>query len=138
MPWKFANEEEPQRFYLKDENDEDTEDWVELKAELSKRTMNELISKAPRAHDGEDPSNAEQLNFIQEYGRLVTMDWSAAHEETDPIGFSIKTYLELDARDAAKLDKIWSTHLAKQMGGDVDDIEGKLELSEKTTQEDSE
>jgi hypothetical protein len=138
MPWKFANEEEVERFYIDAEDGETGEDWVELKAELSKRTMNELISKAPRARDGEDPSNADQLGFIQEYGRLVTIGWSAVDENGNPMGFSIKTYLELEARDAAKLDKIWSTHLAKQMGGDVDDIEGKLELSEKTTPEASE
>lgn len=131
--WKFANEDEVERFYT-----EDGEDWVDLKAELSKKTMNEIISKAPRARDDEEPSNAEQLGFIQEYGKLVTVAWSAIDENGNPIGFSIKTYLELDASAAAWLDKTWSAHLNKQMGGDVDDIEGKLEISENSTPAESE
>lgn len=133
MAWKFANEEETERFYL-----ENGEDWVDLKAQLSKKTMNEIIAKAPRPRDDEEPSNAEQLNFIQDYGKLVTVGWSAADENGNAIGFSIKTYLELDATDASQLDKIWSNHLNKQMGGDVEDIEGKLELSENSTQAESE
>ncbi len=129
--WKFANEEEKERFYT-----EDGEDWVELKKELSKRSMNELLEFAPRSRNDEDqPSNADQLIFIQKYGELVTLGWSAVDTNGNPLGFSIDEYLSLDSQAAAWLDKTWSTHLAKQMGAEVEELEKKQETSDSITPE---
>ena len=128
--WKFANEEEVERFYT-----EDGEDWVDLRKELSKRSMNDLLEYAPRSKDGEDPSNADQLKFIQKYGEIATVGWSAVDTNGNPMGFSIKDYLALDAQVASWLDKTWSQHLATQMGAEVDELEGKLETLDSTTPE---
>lgn len=99
----------------------DSDDWIEMRAELTKGEVNKLILATPKGSEDVEGS----LGFIQRFATIAVTGWSAVDENDKPVAFSMEEYLELPGDIAQWLDKIFSEHLQKIMGAEVEELEGK-------------
>jgi hypothetical protein len=109
---RLANTEETRRYHF-----EDSEDYVDLRAEITKREANGLLKFAPRKEDDLDGG----LRFIERAFADLIVSWSL---DAEP---NVETYNKLDAASASELDRMVGTHLRAVLGTEAEAAEGKLE-----------
>lgn len=119
---RLANEEEFDRVYY-----EDTEEFIDLKKEISKKTANGLLKFAPQKENNLE----EGLRFIERAFRDIVVGWSLDAPPT------VETYQKLDAAAAQWIDRTVGNHVRKVLGVDAQEVEGKLENSDQTLSEES-
>jgi hypothetical protein len=97
------------------------EDYVELRAELSKGEINRLFAAAPRNQDDMDAA----ISFAERFAELAVVDWSMTDENGNKVPFSLEEYHKLAPEPAQWLDKILVEHLQRIVGKEVEELEGK-------------
>lgn len=116
---RLANIEEYKRYYF-DEEDEENTDYVDLRAEITKKEATGLLKFAPRKEDDLDGG----LRFIEKAFADLIVGWSL----DEPA--NVETYQKLDAAGAQALDRMVGNHLRVVLGTEADEAEGKEEKSE--------
>lgn len=114
--FRKANREETVRYTTPD-----GEDWIELRAELSKSEVNEILNRAP---SGERDLEGG-LRFLEVFFERAMVQWSAEDDNGNPIPPTVEVYRELEAANARWLDDTLGSHLQKIMGHQVDEMEEK-------------
>jgi len=109
---RLANVEESRRYYT-----EDGEDWLDLRAEITKREASALLKFAPRKEDDLDGG----LRFIEKAFADLIMGWSLDVEAT------AENYNLLDAAGAQWVDRTIGQHLRVVLGTEAEAAEGKQE-----------
>jgi len=110
--FKFADETEEVRYYY-----EDTEHYIALKADISKRTATALLKFAPRKEDDLDGG----MRFIEAAFKHTVVGWSFSEPPT------VESYLKLSAKPASWIDRKLGEHLRTLLGTDAEEVEGKPE-----------
>jgi hypothetical protein len=111
-----ANREETIRYTTPD-----GEDYVELRAELSKGEVNSILSNAPSGNQDIEGG----LAFLELFFERAVVAWSAQDDDGNPILPTVQEYQALEAGAARWLDETLSTHLQEIIGKQVDEAEGK-------------
>jgi len=114
--FRRANRQETVRYTTPD-----GEDYIELRSELSKGEVNEILKRAPRG-DGDVDAG---LDFISTFFERAIVSWSALDDEGNPIPPTIDEYLNLEAAAGQWIDTQLAQHLNKVIGREVDEQEGK-------------
>lgn len=114
--WKSANRAETIRYTAPD-----GEDWIDMRAELSKGEVNKLIVASPKGAE----DTAGSLSFIEKFATIAIVDWSNTDEKGKSVPFTLDAYYGLGVEAAQWLDKTLSEHLQKTMGAEVEELEGK-------------
>ena len=114
--FRRANRQETVRYTTPD-----GEDFIELRSELSKGEVNEILRHAPRGDADVDAG----LDFISTFFEKTVVSWSATDEEGNPIPPTVEEYQNLEAGAGQWIDKQLGQHLNKVIGQEVDELEGK-------------
>lgn len=109
---RLANTEETRRYYT-----EDGEDYLDLRAEITKREATALLKFAPRKEDDLDGG----LRFIEKAFADLIVGWSLDAPAT------AETYQMLDAAGAQWVDRTVGNHLRLVLGAEAQEAEGKAE-----------
>ena len=109
---RLANVEESRRYTT-----EDGEDYLDLRAQITKREASSLLKFAPRKEDDLDGG----LRFIEKAFADLIMGWSLPVEPT------ADNYNLLDAAGASWVDRTVGQHLRTVLGSEAEEAEGKQE-----------
>lgn len=114
---RLANTEEVRRYYMDPEEGEEegSTDYVELRAEITKREASSLLKFAPKKEDDLDGG----LRFIEKAFADLIMGWSLDAPAT------VETYNLLDAKSSSWLDRTVGKHLRTVLGAEAEEAEGK-------------
>lgn len=115
---RLANVEDVKRYQYKD-----TDEYIELKADLSKKQATELLKFAPRKED----DIAGGLRFIGLAFKHLIMDWSLKDADGNPVNPSMEVYEQLSAAPAQWIDRTVGDHLRQALGVEAEEAEGKDE-----------
>lgn len=113
MPLRLANTEEVKRYYMDDES----EDYIELRAEITKKQATSLLKFAPKKEDDLDGG----LRFIEKAFNDLIVGWSLDAPA------NVETYQALDAISAGWVDRTVGNHLRHVLGAEAEQAEGKQE-----------
>ena len=113
MPLRLANTEEVRRYTMDDGSD----DYIELRAEITKKQATDLLRFAPKKEDDLDGG----LRFIEKAFNDLIVGWSL---DESP---NVQTYQQLDAVSAGWVDRTVGNHLRSVLGAEAEQAEGKLE-----------
>jgi len=111
----FANEEEGKRYYYHDEEGNMTDEFIELRLEVSKKRANQLLKFAPRKEDDLDGG----LRFVERAFAELVIGWSLDAPAT------VENYNKLSAKPAAWIDRSLGDHIRSEFGGEAAAAEGK-------------
>lgn len=115
---RLANTEETKRY-----THDNGEDYLDLRAQITKKEANALIKFAPRKDEDLDGG----LRFLEKaFGDLI-VGWSLEDEEGNPIKPSIQVYEQLESSAASWIDRTVGQHLRGVFGNDAEEAEGKPE-----------
>ena len=114
--FRRANRQETVRYTTPD-----GEDFIELRAELTKGEVNDILKRAPRGESDVDAG----VEFIETFFARTVVSWSATDEEGNPIPPTVEEYRDLEASAGQWIDKQLGQHLNKVIGQEVDALEGK-------------
>jgi len=115
---RLANTEETQRYYY-----EDTEEYIELRADLNKKQASNLLKFAPRKEDDLDGG----LRFIAKAFADLVVGWSLTDDDGNNLPTTIEIYEQLDAGAAMWIDRTVGEHLRSKLNTEAEVVEGKLE-----------
>lgn len=99
----------------------DGENWIELRAELSKAEANRILEHSPSS----ERDIRGGLSFYEYFYESTIVRWSATDEEGSPIAATVEAYRELEATVARWIDETLTKHLSKTLGSKVEELEGK-------------
>ncbi len=114
--FRRANREEVVRYTTPD-----GDDFIDLRAELTKGEVNRVLQHVPTA----ERDLAGGLEFLESFFEASIVRWSLTDEEDNPVPPTVDEYRDLEASGARWIDEQLSTHMSKIMGRQVDDAEGK-------------
>lgn len=115
---RLANTDEVKRYYY-----EDTEEYIDLRGELSKQQASNLLRFAPRKEDDLDGG----MRFIAKAFNDLIVGWSLTDEKGKDVAPSMEVYEQLEAAAATWIDRTVGEHLREALVGEGDQAEGKLE-----------
>jgi hypothetical protein len=115
---RIANTEETRRYYTDDE-----QDFIDLRAQLTKKQANNLLRFAPRKEDDLDGG----LRFISKAFDDLIVGWSLVDEKGKMVEPTVAVYESLDASGASWIDRKVGEHLRVLLGVEAEQAEGKLE-----------
>jgi hypothetical protein len=118
---RIANEDESRRYFYND-----TEEFIDLRAEMSKKSASALLKFAPRKEDDLDGG----LRFIAKAFKDLILGWSLTDDEGKAIAPSIEVYDKLDAASAQWIDRTVGNHLRVVLGTEAEEAEKKDESLE--------
>lgn len=81
-----------------------TDDYVEVKSDISKRTFNKIASLMPSISEGQDMTIAQAAQFQQDLFAELVVGWSLDAPAT------VETYLNLAADAANEVDTVLAEH----------------------------
>lgn len=114
---RLANTEETQRYYY-----EDTDEYIELRADLNKKQASNLLKFAPRKEDDLDGG----LRFIAKAFADLVVGWSLTDENDQPLPATVEIYEQLEAGPAMWIDRTVGEHLRMKLNTEAEAVEGKL------------
>lgn len=122
---------EPVRVYL----DEDQEDWLDLRPEMTRKEFYRLAGKTQNANDEEKLLVSANMLF-----KLLVLDWSVVEEDENgnliPVPVSEEAFEQLPFQAQAAIDRKIQEHLTTLMQRDVAEIEEKSETPHETSDSD--
>lgn len=119
--FQLANNEEVIRFET-----EDGQDWIEVKADLSKAEFNKLALAGPSSAD----DRAGGLTFMDKVVQTFMRDWSFKDAEGNAVEFDMRLYKNLQVGPANWISGKCMEHFNNLTKIEVEDAEGKPENSE--------
>ena len=117
---RLANVEETKRYFYEVDG-ELTDEYIDLRTQLTKQEASDLLKFAPRKEDDLEGG----MRFIEAAFHKVVAGWSLVDEEDNPIPPSVDVYQMLDAASASWIDRSVGTHLRSLLGADAEAAEGK-------------
>lgn len=99
----------------------DGDDYIDLRAELSKAEANQILSASPTGERDIEGG----LAFFEHFFAKTIVGWSFVDEEEHPVPPTIENYRSLEASAARWIDEQLGTHLNKTLGAKVEELEGK-------------
>lgn len=113
---RLANTEDVKRYYY-----EDTEEYIELRTEITKKEATGLLKFAPK----EEGDIEAGLRFIGRAFRDLIVNWSLKDENGNPVKPSLEVYEQLAAAPANWIDRTVGNHLRGVLGVEAEEAEGK-------------
>lgn len=109
---RFANTEETKRYETPD-----GDEYIDLRAEISKKEATSLLKFAPKKEDDLDGG----LRFIEKAFNDLIVAWSLDAPT------NVESYQKLDAAAATWIDRTVGNHLRSVLGTEAEAAEGKQE-----------
>jgi hypothetical protein len=123
---RLANTEDTKRYFYEVDG-EMTDEYIDLRTQLTKQEASDLLKFAPRKEDDLEGG----LRFIEAAFHKVVSGWSLTDEDDDgkeiALAPSVEVYQMLDASAAAWIDRSVGAHLRGLLGADAEAAEGKQE-----------
>lgn len=113
---RLANTEDVKRYQY-----EDTEEYIELRTEITKKEATNLLKFAPK----EEGDIEAGLRFIGRAFRDLIVGWSLKDENGNPVEPSLEVYESLAAAPANWIDRTVGNHLRGVLGMEAEEAEGK-------------
>jgi hypothetical protein len=91
----------------------DDEDWVEVKADIDKRTFAKLVSILPGEIGNDEASNmtvAQAMEFQKNLFEVFVTDWSLVDAKGKAVPAEVENYLSLSREAAEAVDTAISEH----------------------------
>lgn len=102
---------------------DDGEDWIELRAEFTKKEMRQIFSVAPVGDQATDVD--ANFNFIETLFDKCVIDWSFEREDGTHVKPSVAEYHELVSEAAQWIDIKLGEHFRHLVGADLEELEGE-------------
>lgn len=116
--FELANNEEVIRIET-----EDGQDWIEVKADLSKAEFNRLALAGPQNPD----DRAGGLTFMDKVVETFVRGWSFKDENGNPVEFDMRLYKNLKTQAANWISGKCMEHFNNLTKVEVEEAEGKPE-----------
>lgn len=121
---KLANVEDSKRYFYEVDG-ELTDEYIDLRTQLTKREASELLKFAPK----QDNDLEGGLRFIERAFNDVVVGWSLTTEDEHgnevEVKANVENYNMLDAAAASWVDRSVGTHLRSLLGAEAEVAEGK-------------
>lgn len=114
--FKLARIDETTRYHTPD-----GDDYIDLRAELSKAEANQILSASPTGERDIEGG----LAFFEHFFQKTCVGWSMTDDEGHPVKPTVEAYRSLEASAARWIDEQLGVHLNKTLGARVEDLEGK-------------
>jgi hypothetical protein len=102
---------------------DDGEDFIEMRAEFTKKEMRQLFSVAPTGDKANDVD--ANFTFIEALFDKCVLDWSFERADGTHVKPSVAEYHELVSEAASWIDVKLGEHFRHLVGADVEELEGE-------------
>lgn len=102
---------------------EDGQDWIEVKADLSKAEFNKLALNGPRNNE----DRAGGLSFSETLVQTFVKGWSFTDADGKPVEFSMALYKGMKTQAANWISSKVMDHFSDITSVEVEEAEGKPE-----------
>lgn len=123
---RLANKQETRRYFYEVDG-EMTDEFIDLRTQLTKAEASTLLKFAPRKEDDLEGG----LRFIERAFNDIVEGWSLTTEDENgneiSVEPSVEVYQQLDAAAAAWIDRSVGQHLRSVLGSEAEGAEGKQE-----------
>lgn len=117
---RLAKTDDVKRYFY-----EDTDEYIELRTEITKKEATGLLKFAPK----EEGDIEAGFRFIGRAFRDLIVGWSLKDDDGNPIEPSLEVYEQLGAAPANWIDRTVGRHLRGVLGVEAEEAEGKLDES---------